>query len=126
MTVYSDFDFNFIKIVSKDINTKEDVNAINQSIINILLTHRGEVPFDPLFGSGIHHLLFEKMTRATELMLREEIKAALENHEPRIRVDLIELIPDYDGHHYEVDLQYTILYLSTTESVKLELQLQGI
>ncbi len=128
MPVYSDFDFNFIKniSISNDIETKVDNSSITQSIINILLTQKGSVPFDPLFGSGIRNLLFEKMTKITELMLKEEIMIAMENFEPRIKVNLIELTPDYDRNQYEVFMEYTIIYLDSVESMNLDIQLQGI
>ena len=87
---------------------------------------RGEVPFDPLFGSGINHLLFEKMSVITERLISDEIVSALENHEPRIEINNIELFPDYDNNLYELDLEYKIVYLDVVETVQIDIQLQGV
>lgn len=125
MAVYKDPGFEFNK-AQTGINQKEDVAAINQSIKNILFTYRGEVPFDPLFGSGVHHLLFEKMTPVTERLLKDEIQQALENHEPRIKINNIELFPDYDNNRYELDLEYKIVYLDVNENLNIDIQLQGV
>jgi phage baseplate assembly protein W len=126
MTVYKDPGFEFTKTSQTGIEQKEDVDSINQSIKNILLTLRGEVPFDPLFGSGINHLLFEKMGPVTEELLRDEVVAALENHEPRIEINNIELFPNYDSNLYELDLEYKIVYLDIDTSVQIDIQLQGV
>lgn len=126
MAVYKDPGFEFEKTSQTGINQKEDIDSINQSIRNILFTIQGEVPFDPLFGSGIHHLIFEKMSPVTEHLLKDEILTALENHEPRIEINNIELIPDYDNNLYELDLEYKVIYLDITESVQIDIQLQGV
>jgi phage baseplate assembly protein W len=89
MAVYKDPGFEFESNTQTGINQKLDIASINQSIKNILFTVRGEVPFDPLFGSGVHHLLFEKMSPVTEQLLKDEIQTALENHEPRIVINNI-------------------------------------
>lgn len=125
MAVYKDPGFEFDK-AQTGINQKEDIASINQSIKNILFTLRGEVPFDPLFGSGIHHLLFEKMSPMTERLLKDEIETALENHEPRIKINNIELIPNYDNNLYELDLEYKIVYLDQDVNLQLNIQLQGV
>ena len=126
MPVYTDpgFEFNYTPLTG--INQKEDSNSINQSIKNILFTVRGEVPFDPLFGSGIHHLLFEKMSPITEQLLKDEIRTALENHEPRIVINNVELFPDYDNNLYELDLEYKVVYLDIIETIEIDIQLQGV
>ena len=126
MAIYSDPGFEFAKTAQTGINQKEDVASINQSIKNILFTVRGEVPFDPLFGSGIHHLLFEKIGPVTEALLKEEIVTALRNHEPRIVINNIELTPDYDYNRYDLDLEYKIVYLDITENLQVDIQLQGV
>jgi phage baseplate assembly protein W len=126
MSVYKDPGFEFEKTSQTGINQKEDIDSINQSIRNILFTMQGEVPFDPLFGSGIHQLLFEKMSPVTEQLLKDEVQIALENHEPRIEINNIELFPDYDNNLYELDLEYKVVYLDVEETVQIDIQLQGV
>ena len=126
MTIYKDMGFDFVQEPQEGAETKQDEQAINQSIRNILFTMRGEVPFDPLFGSGIRNLLFEKITPITELLLRDEILLSLENHEPRIVINNIEIRSDYDLNKYEVDIEYKIIYLNITSNVQIDLSLQGI
>lgn len=69
-----------------DIAKKRDVEAISQACINILLTNRGEKPFDPFFGSNIRGQLFELYDPAMRLIFQEEIKLSLKRYEPRVKV----------------------------------------
>ena len=126
MAIYKDMGFDFINEPQEGSASKQDIDAINQSIKNILFTIKGEVPFDPLFGSGIGQLLFEKMTPVTEILLRDEIRFSLQNHEPRIVINNIEIRSDYDYNKYDVDIEYKIIYLDTISSVQVDLSLQGI
>jgi len=110
---HKDFDFKFTKrqLIGKktDIRTLIDNTrrsrfpVIEQSIANIILTNKGERPFDPSFGGNIYHSLFEQIpffgsgTSALEINITERIKAALNNYEPRILVLGVSLTPDKDS-----------------------------
>ena len=53
--IFKDFDMSFgINAFSGDINKKLDVNAVKQSIKNLLLTQDGEKPFHPEIGSPLY------------------------------------------------------------------------
>jgi len=126
MAYYSDFDFEFQQNQTGDVITLTDEISINQSIKNILFTNRGEVFFDPLFGSGINKLLFEKMNSITEYLLKKEINYAVENYEPRIKINKITIEPNYDNQEYFIDIDYIVLKLNTLGTVNVSLQLQGV
>ena len=50
--VYSDFDLSFLKHPNtKDITILKDLDAVKQSIKNLILTSRGERPFQPTLGT---------------------------------------------------------------------------
>lgn len=84
---YSDFDLAFrSNPVTGDISLKKNEQAVKQSVLNILLTKRGEKPFDPNFGSDITSQLFENFDPIIETVLDEQIRTALKNYEPRVKV----------------------------------------
>ena len=126
MSVYSDLDFKLNRFERNDLQKLEDTSAINQSIKNILLTNKGEVPFEPLFGSKINGLLFEPMSPVTDIMLKNEIKFALKNFEPRIRINSINIDKDYDNKSYDIYIIYEVVKLNTIGEVNLSLNIQGI
>ena len=89
---YSDFDFPFKKHpVTKDVPIKRDVEAVKQSVRNILLTRRGEKFFDPDFGGSLTEFLFENFDIVVEAEMEERIINTLKNYEPRVKVLNVEV-----------------------------------
>lgn len=125
MTYYKDFDFNFDE-AANDVAVVIDEASINQSIKNIILTNFGEVFFEPMFGSGVRKLLFEKMNIVTETLLKDEIQYAIENFEPRVQINNIIVESDHDLLKYNVDIDYIIIKLNTLGSVNVSLELQSV
>ena len=74
-----------------DVFKKVDIRSIEQSVENILLTNKGEKPFQPRFGSDLRRLLFELNTMVTEPDVRRTVERALEFYEPRIEVLDVEI-----------------------------------
>lgn len=74
-----------------------NIDAIKNSIRNILLTSKGERIFNPNFGSTINQFLFENFDSITKSNIKAAVEDALSNFEPRanvLRVDVNYLIDD--------------------------------
>jgi phage baseplate assembly protein W len=85
--VYTDIDFRMrVNPNTKDIVIKADAEAVKQSVLNILLTNRGERPFMPDFGGNLRAYLFENFDAVTGAAIRAQIVNALRNYEPRVQV----------------------------------------
>jgi uncharacterized protein len=95
--------------VTNDLVTVKDKAAIVQSITALLLTKKGERPFQPNLGCDIQNVLFEPLDYASGAVIRSEILEVLERYEPRINVNRIICSPDFINNGYEVELQYTIV-----------------
>ena len=107
--LYKDIDFSFTAHPETGAVLKKiDVNSLKQSIRSLLFNTRGERLFQPEIGSDIYRLLFEPVDPITTETLRYSIQLTLENFEPRIVVDLIEVIPLYDENSYEISIFFTI------------------
>ena len=77
--LYTDFDFNFIANPNNgDVSKKVDTEAVKQSVRNLILTNRGERPFQPFLGSNVRGLLFELGDPFTALELQKEITSELD------------------------------------------------
>ncbi len=84
---YSDIDLKFRVIPnSGDIALKKDILAVKQSVINILMTNRGEKVFDPDFGGSLRDYLFENYDSITEAAIKSRITTSLLNYEPRVEI----------------------------------------
>ena len=94
--------------VTNDLVTVKDNSAVAQSIKGLLLTRKGERPFQPDLGSGLQDLLFEPMDYGTSALIKKEITESLAKFEPRVVVTNLICFPDYDNNGYTVELQYRI------------------
>jgi phage baseplate assembly protein W len=105
---YSDFDFVFKKHpVTKDVPIKRDVEAVKQSVRNILLTRRGEKFFDPDFGGSLTEFLFENFDPIVEAEMNQRIINTLRNYEPRVKVLNIEIedLSERNALHLRLEVQ---------------------
>jgi len=106
--IYSDFDVDFLPHpVTGDLLKKTGVNAVVQSITNLVLTNHYERPFHPEIGSNVRRLLFDLADSVTAQLISEEIKDTLANFEPRATVlDVIVSTDDtQDGYNVSILFQ---------------------
>ena len=95
--------------VTDDLVTVKDKAAIAQSIKGLLLTRKGERPFQPDLGSGLQNLLFEPLDYGSAAMIKQEIGKCINKYEPRVRVQKIYCNVDFDNNGYNVEMQYKIV-----------------
>lgn len=108
--LYKDFDISFSNNpITGDVGTKSDVNAINQSVKNLINTNYYERPFNPTFGCNIRGLLFELADPITIEDLKNAIVETLQNHEPRIQLINIFIEDMQDQNAYHISIQYEIV-----------------
>tara|TARA_B100000900_G_scaffold243043_1_gene206650 strand:+ start:1236 stop:1628 length:393 start_codon:yes stop_codon:yes gene_type:complete len=95
--------------VTNDLVTVKDKGAIVQAITGLLLTRKGERPFQPELGCDVQDMLFEPLDFASAGGIKQEIRETIERYEPRVSVADIRCTPDFDNNGYNVQLQYTII-----------------
>ena len=95
--------------VSDDLVQVKDKAAIVQSITALLLTMKGERPFQPQLGCNIQKVLFEPLDYGSAGLIKSEIRNTLNRYEPRISINSILCVPDFDNNGFQVELKYTII-----------------
>ena len=104
---YRDLDLDMlVHPLTKDIVGRNDVDAINGSIIRIIRTQRGERVFQSSFGSTIYNSLFEPMSIETRVILEGAIEQAIRRFEKRCKLKGVEVKADPDRNGYEVTIGY--------------------
>jgi phage baseplate assembly protein W len=83
--------------------------AIRESLKNIILTDLGERPFQPTLGGDIRRQLFENLDDKTTLHVKRAIEIAIHNHEPRVILRDLSIIPDYDNNQVTITIFYTTI-----------------
>ena len=106
----------------KDLKTmvenNTNIQAINSSIKNILLTRRGSVPGIPRFGSDLYTLIFSQLDSLTESVAKSMILSALSEFEDRIIVKNIDLksVAEYNRLSITINYVYKDEFNNTEEA----------
>jgi phage baseplate assembly protein W len=121
--IYSDLDLTFSRIPGKnDVALSYDDKAVIRSVRNLLMTNLYDRLFQPKIGSNINKLLFEPISDITASIIQDDIVNTIKNYEPRVSIDLIEVVADLDHNAFNVKLQFYIGNNSTPTAVNLLLQ----
>ena|SRR5210317_1231448 len=106
---YKDVDITFTAHpVTGDVVKKTNENAIYQSIANLLQTGRYERLWQPNLHSKLREHLFEPIDGITASAISGEIKSTIGKHEPRVKLQSVNVTPDYDANGYSVSLTFFI------------------
>ena len=123
--IYKDFDISLSKHpLTNDVGVKTDINAINQSIRNLLYTSYYERPFQPLVGSNLRTILFEPADTITRNDLKQAITSIIGNYEPRVTLENLIIVDQSDKNAYRVTIVYKINM--TQEPVELNVVLKRL
>lgn len=92
---------------------------------NLLLTTKGERPFQPLFGANIYSLLFENISSdlnsALEDLLSEDIKFWL----PYILLDSANVNSEPDSNKVSIKINFRVTSQGANQIIVLEVDNQG-
>lgn len=112
-----------INPLNNDLIAIKNTTAISRSIRNLILTKRGERPFEPNLGSGVYDLLFENIDKQTATIIRDEIILVIENYEPRVEIIEVLVKPNYDAASMDATIQYEIVGINVpTQELTLALE----
>ena len=121
--LYKDFDLAFGKnAITGDINKKLDVNAVKQSMKNLILTELMERPFQPDLGSALAGLLFENATMFTTERIKVTIETLLKNFERRAKINSIDVEPNIDNNRYDVSINFYVIGINEPQELEVKLE----
>ena len=121
---YKDIDLTFSPKPAGDIYKKVDAAAVKQSVKNLLLTSRGEKPFNNFFGSNLNSALFGLDTEFDPEFVQNLIFDAITNHEPRARVLSVTVQLKPENNTLDTTVEFQIV--NTKEIVTLDVSLARV
>lgn len=95
----------------------EGDDLIRESVLQILLTARGERVMRPDFGSGVFRLVFENTGRLMEEMIKTEVVSVLTKYEPRISVRNVSVFTE--GSSVDVEIDYVVISTRRDQKVNM-------
>lgn len=121
--IYSDIRKNMLMdALNQDVSVAVNDQAIKDSVMNLVMTTRGERLYQPEIGGDISSLLFELMSDETTYLIQRAIQEVINNWEPRARLEQVQVLPDYDNNKYTITIRfYTIYNLEVLQSVNMNL-----
>ena len=123
MAIFSDFNTSLTAHpINKDLALKSDVEAVKQSIKNLVLTDKMERPFQPTIGCDVRKALFENFTPQTVMMVKSYIAETIEQYEPRCNLINIETSPDDDNNALNVRVLFSIINSERIDQLNLVLE----
>ncbi len=107
--IYSDVSMAFTRnFKTSDLTKNINIDAIRNSIRNILQTKKMERRMMPEFGGNLESLLFEPIDVDTAKRIGSLMSDELTGWEPRIIVENIDVVADEDNMRYDIVLTYSI------------------
>ena len=92
---------------------------------NLVLTRKGERPFQPLFGTSVYSLLFEQILEDTSTQLEESLRSDIEFWLPYILIDNVTVIQNEDLNSVNISLQVRVTENGANENITILVSEQG-
>ena len=123
MAIFSDFNTSLAKHPIKgDLAIKTDVDAVKQSIKNLVLTNKMERAFQPTLGCDIRKALFENISPTTIIMAKQAIVETLERHEPRCNIVNVKASVDEDNNALYISVVFSVINNEDIQELNLVLE----
>ena len=104
--VFKDFDTLFdIHPVTRKLNILTNEVAVARSVKNLVLTNKGERPYQPFLGCDVRNRLFELDDGFTEEEIVENIQEVIAEYEPR--AELLDVIAGNTGKSTSINMMHS-------------------
>jgi hypothetical protein len=108
--VWSDIDPDFISDSQGDVKRVYNADSVKASIMNILMTRKGERVMNPFFGCGLQDFIFDALDQDFIDLVARQIKSDIEQSgEDRAIIDKINFVTDLDNNRVTVQLLYHVV-----------------
>lgn len=106
-----------------DLNLVKDVNAIKQSVKNIIMTIRGERPFNFLLGGNPRGYLFDNLNNLVIINCKSLISNAIATFEPRVILNDIQIYQSFSNpNKINIIIVYRIPEIGITDTVSISIE----
>jgi len=113
--------------VTGDISVKKNIDAIKQSLRNLMLMKKFDKPFDPKLDVGLNEVLFENFPDPIlKDIISKKIEYIISVYEPRIKLQNVEAQSVYEQNLLQIDITFTLKNQATEEVQNLQINLERI
>ena len=113
--------------VTGDISVKKNIDAIKQSLRNLMFMKKFDKPFDPKLDVGLNEVLFENFPDPIlKDIISKKIEYIISVYEPRIKLQNVEVQSVYEQNLLQIDITFTLRNQATEEVQNLQINLERI
>lgn len=118
---YSDLDLSLYlsSATKKDIVPLVDLDAVKNSVRNILLANQYDRPFQPYLAAGLRNFLFEPADQFTKSAIKQNIVHALTKYEPRINDINVDIQYEETEDRYNITVNFNVISVSKRTDLRL-------
>jgi phage baseplate assembly protein W len=99
-----------------NINPKNNIESIRQSVKNLFLLEPYDIPFIPHTFTNLRHYLFENITNITSANLTKRIEWTLSTYEKRIKLHDVKVVPFNSDDGIEITITYLIKAINIVDT----------
>ena len=118
---YTDIDLTFTNKSNGEIFKKTDAASVKQAVRNLLMTNKGEKPFNPHYGGNLNDFLFSLSEDMDNIEIENAVALAIDAQEPRAAVRGVQVLLKEDYNSIHVLVQFQVV--NTLEMAELNLEL---
>ena len=107
---------------TKDVVPVKDIEAVKNSVKNLLRTNYGDRPFQPDVGCDITRLLFEPADEFTADALKGAIRLCLQRFEPRIANIVVMVAAHPDDNAFVCKIGFNIISVNQPQELTFSLE----
>ena len=123
--VYKDVDTLFdIHPVTRKLNILTNNAAVARSVKNLVLTNKGERPYQPFLGCDVRNKLFELNDGLIESEVEGVISDVINQYEPR--AELISVVANIKPDQHSVEVTITFRVINQQDPVSINLMLERV
>ena len=123
--VYKDIDTLFdIHPVTRKLNVLTNNAAVARSVKNLVLTNKGERPYQPFLGCDVRNKLFELNDGLIESEVEGVISDVINQYEPR--AELISVVANIRPDQHSVEVTITFRVVNQQDPISINLMLERV
>jgi len=108
--------------ITGKVTVKKNAEAVIGALKNLILTNRFERPYDPLYGADIRSRLFENFDPIEQVNIEEDIKSAIKNFEPRVRINEVRVVASPNSNRVQIGISFYVSNEAQPITVGLEIE----
>jgi phage baseplate assembly protein W len=92
----------------QDLKTSDNLDAIRNSLINLISTSPGQKILNPQFGISFGDLLFLPVSRERGEVIAQTILTAFKKYESRVNIVNFDIVANIELQQYTIDITYNV------------------